>query len=106
MGVAGSMTPARVGPPACPACCGSLEFEGRLAREGLATGAMRCGRDWPMCNGLPRLVDEDWVRRADRFMRVLYDWFAPRHDPVPRALFSPPQGMSERAARDGYMTGP
>jgi ubiquinone/menaquinone biosynthesis C-methylase UbiE/uncharacterized protein YbaR (Trm112 family) len=101
------MTPADVGILACPACRGSLEFDGRLAGDELATGALRCGRcgrGWPVCNGLPRLVDEDRVQRADRFMRMLYDWFAPLHDPVTRALFPPLQGMSERAARDGYMT--
>src|SRR5262249_59080729 len=64
----------------------------------------RCGREWPVRDGLPRLVDESRVQRADRFMRVLYDWFAPFHDPVTRALFPPLQGMSEGAARDGYMT--
>jgi ubiquinone/menaquinone biosynthesis C-methylase UbiE/uncharacterized protein YbaR (Trm112 family) len=101
------MTPADVGILACPACRGSLEFDVRLVGDELATGALRCGRcgrAWPVCNGLPRLVDEDRVQRADRFMRGLYDWFAPLHDPVTRALFPPLQGMSERAARDGYMT--
>ena len=100
------MTPADVGTLACPACRGPLEFAGRLAGSELDTGALRCGRcrrGWPVRDGLPRLVDEDRVQRADRFMRVLYDWFAPLHDPVTRALFPPLQGMSERAARDGYM---
>jgi len=100
------MTPADVGTLACPACHGPLEFEGQLARNELASGALRCRhcvRDWPVRDGLPRLVDEDQVRRADRFMRVLYDWFAPLHDPITRALFPPLQGTSERAARDRYM---
>ena len=101
------MTPADVGTIVCPACRGPLEFEGRLAGDELATGTLRCtrcGRGWPVRDGLPRLVDEDRIRRADRFMRVLYDWFAPLHDPLTRALFPPLQGISERAARDGYMT--
>src|SRR4029453_11176937 len=100
------MTPADVGTLACPACRGPLEFEGQLARNELASGALRCGhcvRDWPVRDGLPRLVDEDQVRRSARFMRVLYDWFAPLHDPITRALFPPLQGTSERAARDRYM---
>jgi len=54
-------------------------------------------------DGLPRLVDEAGVRRADRFMRVLYDRLAVLHDPITRALFPPLQGISEAAARDGYM---
>jgi ubiquinone/menaquinone biosynthesis C-methylase UbiE/uncharacterized protein YbaR (Trm112 family) len=100
------MTPADVGTLACPACRGPLEFEGRLAGEQLVSGGLRCGRcarDWPVRDGLPRLVDEAQVRRADRFMRVLYGLFAPLHDPLTRALFPPLQGTSERAARDGYM---
>src|SRR5262245_61837549 len=100
------MTTADVGTLVCPACRGPLEFEGELAGDELASGALRCGhcmRDWPVRDGLPRLVDEDQVRRADRFMRVLYDWFAPLHDPLTRALFLPLQGTSERAARDRYM---
>jgi ubiquinone/menaquinone biosynthesis C-methylase UbiE/uncharacterized protein YbaR (Trm112 family) len=101
------MTLANVDTLVCPACRGSLEFEGQLAGDELATGALRCAccvRSWPVRDGMPRLVDEDRVRRSDRFMRALYDWFAPLHDPVTRALFPPLQGMSERAARDGYMT--
>jgi ubiquinone/menaquinone biosynthesis C-methylase UbiE/uncharacterized protein YbaR (Trm112 family) len=101
------MTPADVGTLACPACRGQLAFEGQLAGSELATGALRCVRcehRWPVCDGLPRLVDEERIQRADRFMRVLYDWFAPLHDPITRALFPPLQGMSERAARDGYMS--
>src|SRR4029453_18234544 len=100
------MTLADVGTLACPACRGPLEFEGQLAGNDLASGVLRCGRcvrGWPVRDGLPRLVDENLVPRADRFMRVLYDWLAPLHDPVTRALFPPLQGTSERAARDGYM---
>jgi len=101
------MTPVDVGTLACPACRGSLEFEGRRAGDDLDVGTLRCGRcgrDWPVRDGLPRLVDENRVQRTDRFIRMLYDWLAPFHDPVTRALFPPLQGMSERAARDGYMT--
>ncbi len=91
---------------ACPACRGPLEFEGTLADDELSSGALcctRCVRRWPVRDGLPRLVDEARVPRADRFMRALYDWLAPLHDPITRALFPPLQGTSERAARDGYM---
>ena len=100
------MTLADAGALACPACRGPLEFEGTLADGDLGSGALRCVRcvrAWPVHDGLPRLVDEARVPRADRFMRVLYDWLAPLHDPVTRALFPPLQGTSERAARDGYM---
>src|SRR5262249_26311488 len=109
MWAATSMTPADVGTLACPACRGPLEFEGQLAGSELATGTLRCGRcerRWPVCDGLPRLVDEERIQRADRFMRVLYDWFAPLHDPTPPALFPPLQGMPDGAARDGYMARP
>src|SRR5262245_37028265 len=92
------MTPAAVGTLACPACRGPDEFDGRLAGGKLDSGALRCGRGWPVRDGLPRLIDEDGVRRADRFMRVLYDWFAPLRIPLTRALFPPLQGISERHA--------
>ena len=101
------MTPADVGTLACPACRGPLAFEGALAGGELDSGALRCARcarAWPVRDGLPRLVDEARVHRADRFMRVLYDWLAPLHDPITRALFPPLQGTSELAARDRYMT--
>src|SRR5262245_64765904 len=97
MWAATSMTPADVGTLACPACRGPLEFKGHLAGNELATGALRCGRcerRWPVSDCLPRLVDEDRIHRADRFMRVLYDWFAPLHDPITRALCPPLQGRS------------
>ena len=100
------MTLTDAGTLACPACHGSLEFDGTLAGEELSGGVLRCARcahPWPVRDGLPRLVDEARVRRADRFMRVLYDRLAPLHDPITRALFPPLQGTSERAARDGYM---
>jgi ubiquinone/menaquinone biosynthesis C-methylase UbiE/uncharacterized protein YbaR (Trm112 family) len=100
------MTLADTATLACPACRGRLRFEGTLARDALDTGALRCAscaRAWPVRNGLPRLVDESRVPRADRFMRVLYDRLAPLHDPVTRVLFPPLQGTSERAARDAYM---
>src|SRR5262249_32775357 len=91
------MTPADLGTLACPACRGPLEFEGQLAAKELATGRLGCGRcerRWPVSDGLPRLVDEDRIHRADRFMRVLYDWFALLHDLITRALFPPLQGRS------------
>jgi len=92
------MTPAAVSTLVCPACRWPLEFDGRLAGGKLDSGALRCGRGWPGRDGLPRLIDEDGVRRADRFMRVLYDWLAPLGDPLTRALFPPLRGISERHA--------
>src|SRR5262245_17625725 len=86
------MTPAAVSTLVCPACRWPLEFDGRLAGGKLDSGALRCGRGWPGRDGLPRLIDEDGVRRADRFMRVLYDWLAPLGDPLTRALFPPLRG--------------
>jgi ubiquinone/menaquinone biosynthesis C-methylase UbiE/uncharacterized protein YbaR (Trm112 family) len=100
------MTGADAGTLRCPACRGPLAFEGTLAGDELSAGTLRCGqcaRPWPVRDGLPRLVDEARVGGADRFMRTLYDWFAPLHDPLTRALFPLLQGTSERAARDGYM---
>src|SRR5262249_2499489 len=91
-------TPAAVGTLVCPACRGPLEFDGRLAGGKLDSGTVRRGRGWPGRDGLPRLTDEDGVRRADRFMRVLYDWFAPLRDPLTRAPFPPLQGISARPA--------
>jgi ubiquinone/menaquinone biosynthesis C-methylase UbiE/uncharacterized protein YbaR (Trm112 family) len=104
--VARSMTLTATGVLACPTCRGRLRFEGTLAGDELDTGALSCAscaRAWPVRDGLPRLVDEAGVRRADRFMRVLYDRLAPLHDPITRVLFPPLQGSSERAARDVYM---
>jgi ubiquinone/menaquinone biosynthesis C-methylase UbiE/uncharacterized protein YbaR (Trm112 family) len=100
------MTLADAGALACLACRGPLEFHGTLAGDALESGALRCvrcERDWPVRDGLPRLVDEALVRRADRFMRLLYDRLAALHDPVTRALFPPLQDISEDAARDNYM---
>ena len=100
------MTITDAGTLACPACRGPLRFAGTLAGDRLVEGVlrcMRCARGWPVRDGLPRLVDEARIQRADRFMRVLYDWLAPLHDPITRALFPPLQGTSERAAREGYM---
>jgi len=91
---------------ACSTCRGRLEFTGSLAGDHLDAGVFRCAscaRAWPVRDGLPRLVDERGVRRADRFMRILYDRLAPLHDPITRALFPPLQGTSEAATRDGYM---
>jgi len=100
------MTLKDAGTLACPVCCGTLEFHGTLTAGMLLDGALRCtrcARDWPVRDGLPRLVDEARVRRADRFMRACYDWLAPLHDPMTRALFPPLQGTSEGATRDAYM---
>ena len=101
------MKVADAGTLACPACRGRLTFEGTLASDELHQGVLRCaqcGPRWPVRDGVPLLVDEARVRRADRCMRVLYDWLAPLHDPLTRALFPPLQGTSEGAARDRYMS--
>ena len=100
------MTLTDAGMLTCPACGGTLEFHGTLVADELLDGVLRCtrcARDWPVRDGLPRLVDEARVRRADRFMRACYEWLAPLHDPITQALFPPLQGTSERAARDNYM---
>ena len=93
------MTPGDATALACPTCRGPLAFDGTLDGDEIDGGPLRCTRcphDWPVRDGLPRLVDERAVRRADRFMRILYD-------PITRALFPPLQGTSEATARDGYM---
>lgn len=100
------MTPTDASTLTCPICCSRLEFDGTLAGDALLDGVLRCARcprEWSVRGGLPRLVDEARVRRADRFMRACYDWLAPLHDPITRGLFPPLQGTSERAARDAYM---
>ncbi|HJQ85717.1 MAG TPA: methyltransferase domain-containing protein [Candidatus Binatia bacterium] len=100
------MTVTEAGTLVCPACRRPLAWAGTLAGDRLDAGALRCGacaRDWPVRDGLPRLVDDAAVRGADRFMRVLYDRLAALHDPLTRLLFPPLQGTSEDAARDRYM---
>ena len=106
MGRLEPMTPGDAAALVCPVCRGPLAFEGVLAGSALDRGSLECAacaHRWPVRDGLPRLVDETRVARADRFMRVLYDWLAPLHDPVTRALFPVLQGTSEATARDGYM---
>jgi ubiquinone/menaquinone biosynthesis C-methylase UbiE/uncharacterized protein YbaR (Trm112 family) len=100
------MTTADADTLACPACRGPLRFQGTLTREALGDGTLccaACGAGWPVCAGLPRLVDESRLPRSDRVMRVLYDRLAPLHDPVTRVLFPILQGSTEAEARDGYM---
>src|SRR5262249_22269975 len=51
------MTLRDAGALVCPACRGPLEFEGTLGGDALASGALRCtrcGRGWPVRDGLPR----------------------------------------------------
>jgi ubiquinone/menaquinone biosynthesis C-methylase UbiE/uncharacterized protein YbaR (Trm112 family) len=100
------MNAADAGTLACPECRARLTFDGTVLDGQLDQGVLRCARcgpRWPVRDGLPHLVDEARVQRADRFMRVLYDWLAPLHDPLTRVLFPPLQGTSEGAARDRYM---
>jgi ubiquinone/menaquinone biosynthesis C-methylase UbiE/uncharacterized protein YbaR (Trm112 family) len=100
------MTVTDVGTLRCPVCRGPLAFEGTLAGTELSAGTLRCvpcARGWPVRDGLPHLVDEVRVGGPDRLMRTLYDWLAPLHDPLTRALFPLLQGTSEDSARDGYM---
>jgi uncharacterized protein YbaR (Trm112 family) len=84
------MNAADAGTLACPECHARLTFDGTVVDGQLDQGVLRCARcgpRWPVRDGLPHLVDEARVQRADRFMRLLYDWLAPLHDPLTRVLF-------------------
>src|SRR5262245_31328093 len=93
------MTPADIERLACPSrvrsaagngpCAGPLNYDGptvdgRLERGRLACS--RCGTDWPVEDGLPRLYREADVRGTDRLMRVIYDGLPALHNPAVRYL--------------------
>jgi ubiquinone/menaquinone biosynthesis C-methylase UbiE/uncharacterized protein YbaR (Trm112 family) len=100
------MTRGDVATLACPACRGDLVFEGTLAGDRLERGTLgcdACGREWPVRDGLPSLVDDAEVRGLDRIMRFVYDRIAPFHDPATYLLLPLLQGSSEASTRDGHM---
>jgi ubiquinone/menaquinone biosynthesis C-methylase UbiE/uncharacterized protein YbaR (Trm112 family) len=100
------MTPRDVATLACPACVGTLRFDGTLAAGQLEQGTLACagcGRTWAVRDGLPDLVDETQVAGLDRIMRFVYDRIAPLHDPATYVLLPLLQGSSEAATRDGHM---
>lgn len=90
----------------CPACRSALAFHGTCRQGLLCDGALdcpRCGRGWPVGDGLPRLADDAEVRGADWLMRLIYDRFAVLHDPAVRFLLPLLQFSTADALRDGYM---
>ena len=100
------MTPLDVSALACPACLGTLTFEGTLSGGHLERGSLlckACERAFPVRDGLPELVDEASVRELDRLMRFVYDRIAPFHDAATEFLLPLLQGSSEAATRDGHM---
>lgn len=100
------MTDAHLALLACPACRGALAFTGRRRDGELLDGRLGCGScdaQWPVANGVANLLDEERVGRDDRWMRVIYDWFACLHDPAVGYLLPLLQLGTERALRDGYM---
>jgi len=91
---------------ACPACRGSLAFAGSRSGARLLDGRLACrscAAQWPIVNGVANLLDESRVGRDDRWMRVIYDWFACLHDPAVGYLLPLLQLGTERSLRDAYM---
>lgn len=91
---------------ACPTCHGPLRLAEAAVPQELRHGRLVCDgcrRRWPIERDLPRLVEESRLERADWWMRLVYDWFAPFHDPGVRFVLPLLQWSSEETLRDGYM---
>jgi ubiquinone/menaquinone biosynthesis C-methylase UbiE len=90
----------------CPDCLEPVTFSGRMDRDHLEKGTLRCagcGSVWPVLDGLPRLFREERVKGNDRLLRYVYDAFARLHDPAVRHVLPLLESGSEKALRDGYM---
>lgn len=100
------MKPADLSLLRCPACGGSLDFQGTLGAGRLVKGELTCaGCDahWPVRDGLPRLYVEDEVGGSDRLMRFMYNVFHRVHDPAVTWLLPLLEFGRESTLRNGYM---
>jgi ubiquinone/menaquinone biosynthesis C-methylase UbiE len=91
---------------ACPACLGTLAFEGREVRGRLVDGTLRCGacaRVWAVHDGVARLLDDARVAGMDRLLRPVYDLIAPFHDLGVDYLLPILQFPDLGATRDRYV---
>ncbi len=89
----------------CPGCHQALSWSGRERRGLVHRGRLACGRcgsEWPVRDGFPRLVRESDVRGSDRLLRHFYDNLPYLHDPAVR-LVMPLQGSSEATIRARWM---
>jgi ubiquinone/menaquinone biosynthesis C-methylase UbiE/uncharacterized protein YbaR (Trm112 family) len=100
------MTPDDLRLLVCPVCGGTVRYRTRTPGRSIRDGTLHCRscrRDWPVRDGLPRLVDEEEVRGVDCVMRIAYDTFAVFHDPAVWLLLPVLQGSGAVDLRDGYM---
>ncbi|MEQ8276456.1 MAG: methyltransferase domain-containing protein [Deltaproteobacteria bacterium] len=81
---------------ASPCCRAAME------RVGDALVCQTCVRAWPVQDNLPRLFEPGAVRGNDRLMRLIYDNFAPLHDPAVSVLLPLMGSGTERVMRHRY----
>jgi len=90
----------------CPACRGSLGFAAARVAASIERGVLgcaRCGREYPIEEGIARFVDESQVAGREAFMRFIYDHLAVLHDPAVGYLLPLLQSSSAESLRAGYL---
>jgi SAM-dependent methyltransferase len=100
------VTPAQVAVLRCPACAAPLEYVGPTAFGHLHCGNLKCAKceiDWPVEEGLPRLVPQSSSRGFEAVIHLIYELIAPIHDLGVR--YGLPMAMlaTEDDVRSGYL---
>jgi uncharacterized protein YbaR (Trm112 family) len=88
----------------CPTCRARLrpEQDGDLP-SAECLRCTRCEEQWPIRDGMPRLLADDAVSGFERPVQLGYDVIAPLHHAAVDLVLPLLQGTSSQDGRDGYM---